>query len=374
MRKKKIKNQPPMRKWVVTLLIVYFLCMMRIYATPKDFTIIEFIRYIIILFQQVILKVIYSDLKFAFFSFAILGIILIICIIDKEFRYMFFGRLIEIKKEVTGEIDNEEWADAKKLVRKQIYVCHELNEYTEMIYDLCEMACVYEVNFIVDDSQNSIISSFEKNGQAPMIGIKTELINRLEIIEPSNVRNRILKFIIAHELIHVKYHDSINKIWIWRFYGLLWIGGFALLWNYFVASVSLGIIHKTISMMLFLVWCLFASILISRSFWWQVIEFRADRLGIKISGESVQIFEIYAKYFPDGFFGKKDLSKRLQNYRKVIISFFFSKTTQNDEIGHPSNRRRIEELKRGKDWNLFEYFRYGYKMKKNSLMGNGKKL
>lgn len=347
---------------------------MRIYGTPRNYNMIEFTQYILLLFKEVILNVINSDLNFAYFSIFLIGIALFFCIINKEFRYMFFERLIEIRKEITGEVKNEEWAEARKLAKNQIYVCQQLIKYKEMFIDLCEKANVQEINFIMDDSEKSIIASLEKDGQPPMISIKTELINRIEAIEPCHVREKVLKFITAHELIHVKYHDSINKIWTWRFYGLLWIGGLSLFWNYFVASITLGIVHKWISVILLLLWCIFASVLISQSFWWQVLEFRADRLGLKISGESVFVFEIYAKYFPDGVFGKKNLLNRLKNYYKVIISFFFTKTTQNDEIGHPSNRRRIEELKRGGNWNLFEYFRYGYQMKKNFLMGNGKKM
>lgn len=369
-----IKRNPPMKKWVIILLIFYFLCIMRIYATPKNYNMIEFIKYMLFLAKEIILNVINSDLKFAYFSIVVLGIILFFCIKDKEFRNMFLARLVGLRKEITGEIKNEEWADDRKLVRNQIYVCQQLIKYKEMIIDLCEKANVHEVNFTVDDSEKSIIASFEKDGQPPMINIKTELINRLEIIEPSNVRGKILKFILAHELIHVKYHDSINKIWIWRFYGLLWFGGFAFLWNFYITSIALGIIYNTVSVILFLFWCVFVSILISQSFWWQVIEFRADRLGLKISGEPVLVFEIYTKYFPDGVFGKKSILKCLHNYMKAIISFIFSKTTQNDEIEHPSNHRRIEELKRGRDWSFFEYFRYGYQMKKNLLMGKGKKL
>lgn len=369
-----IKRKPPMKKWVIILLIFYFLCIMRIYGTPQNYNLIEFIQYILSLFKEIILNAINSDLNFVYFSAVAIGIILFLCIINKEFRYMFLERLIEVKKDITGEIKNEEWANVKKLVKNQIYVCQQLIQYKEMFVDLCKKANVHEVNFIMDDSEKSIIVSLEKDGQPPMISIKKEFMNRLEAIEPNYIREKILKFVIAHELIHVKYHDSINKLWVWRFYGLLWIGGLGLLWNYFIASSALEIVHKWISVILLLLWCIFASVLISQSFWWQVIEFRADRLGLKISGESVYVFETYAKYFPDGVFGKKNLLKRLKNYQKAIISFFFAKTTQNDEIGHPSNRRRIEELKRGKNWNLFEYFRYGYQMKKNSLMGNGKKI
>lgn len=368
------KRKPPMRKWVIALLIFYFICIMRIYGTPQNDNMMEFIKYFLFLLKKTILNVIDSDIKFVYFSFFLIAIILVFCFINKEFRYMLLDALVRVRKEFTGEIKNEEWTRARKLVKDQIYVCHQLIKYKEMIINLCEKANVIEINFMMNNSEKSIIASYEKDGQPPMIGIKAELINRIETIEPDNVRDKILRFIIAHELIHVKYHDSINKIWMWRFYGLLWLGGFVFLWNYCVTSITLGIIHNTVSAILLLVWCVFVSILISQSFWWQVLEFRADRLGLKISGESVLIFEIYAKYFPDGIFGKKSLLKRLQNYKQLIISFLFAKTAQNDEIEHPSNRRRIEELKRGKDWSLFEYFWYGYQMKKNFLMGNGKKL
>lgn len=369
-----IKRKPPMKKWVTILLIFYFLCIMRIYGTPRNYNMIEFTQYIFFLFKDLILDIINSDIIFSYFFIVIICIVLFFCIIDKEFRYMFLEELIVLKKEITGEIRNEEWAGIRKLAKNQIHVCQQLIKYKEMFIDLCEKANVHEINFIMDNSEKSIIASLEKEGQPPMISIKTELINRLEAIEPCHVREKVLRFVIAHELIHVKYHDSINKIWMWRFYVLLWIGGLSLFWNYFGASISLGIVHKWISVILLLLWCIFASVLISQSFWWQVLEFRADRLGLKISGESVLVFEIYAKYFPDGVFGKNNLRKRLKNYQKAIISFFFEKATQNDEIGHPSNHKRIEELKRGKNWTLFEYFRYGYQMKKNSLLGNGKKM
>lgn len=157
---------------------------------------------------------------------------------------------------------------------------------------------------------------------------------------------QILKMITAHELVHIAYKDYNERRIVWKTvfcYLLLGLIMFTYVLN------AWKFMSETMYIFIFLVLGAFSvfagTVIMNQKYWKQVMELRADRIGMKISQTSAEQFVRLMQFIPPNDTVKNNFI--YQYYQKYIL-----------EDSHPSAQRRISEIRRGKPWSVHEYFRY----------------
>lgn len=103
-------------------------------------------------------------------------------------------------------------------------------------------------------------------------------------------------------------------------------------------------------------------ILLDGHFRRQIMELRADRIGLEVSRVKTENACAALSYLEPTERGEK--SNPFLGYYKRYIAV----------ETHPSLERRIKELKRGKRWGVMEYIRYLCLIKIRERIGLGKRL
>lgn len=230
--------------------------------------------------------------------------------------------------------------------------CFELLKYESIINSMCQKLKIKDVN--IDIIHETTANAYSKNNDAdtPTILISTEMMNRLREIwlkDNDFDIDGVIGLILGHELVHVKYKDSIMIGRRARIASSILLGG------YILALVILytAIIHTWFLSFLFpilLIELFCSNIVTDRRFWGQISELRADKIGALISGTSFKTFESFWELM-----GKQrheeDATEKI-NQQNLLYKYY----KRYIEIEyHPTIKRRKEVVAKTRKWGLADY-------------------
>lgn len=235
-----------------------------------------------------------------------------------------------------------------------------LENWVDETLRMCELLNIKEVGIELNDTGAKKVYSFVTNTHMPIIMIGSEVFIKSSKSYAEN-HFEIIRMMIAHELVHIHYRDALfmKKVYM---AALIYIGFAACAPIIVAANVNIILGSVFVLLLMGLDITVF-KILRDERYWKQVMEFRADRVGMSISGTSAEVLEkVLACSMEEGEENIGDVKNNIiqQIYQKEIMQQI-----------HPGVGRRIYEAKRGKPWGSGEYFRYLWMISRNLLTGKG---
>ncbi len=237
----------------------------------------------------------------------------------------------------------------------------ELSGWFDEILNMCCLLHIKEVKIGIDDLDTKKAVSVILEGQMPVIIIGREVFAKSQRYAPQ-IHYGIIKLLFAHELVHIHYNDI---KWMRKVSGivLLYIG-FSLFVMY-LAFKSQNAVILGIAVFLVLNYFVFHKMCDER-YWKQVMEFRADRIGMAVSNIPPAILEEALRCTAEG---------EINDEKKIdtgILYRIYQKRVEQQV--HPGIKRRIYEAKREKPWSFREYFRYLWLISWNVTTRKGWKI
>lgn len=286
--------------------------------------------------------------------------------------FVYFS-ILDLKERLTHKRTNR-YVNRKKSIKSlEIDIDDELKAYEITFRSLCGKAGVYRCRFLFDDSAEKDIYSFQEKSEPPCIVLTRGFIEGLKRdIPKSEMREGSFKFVIAHELAHIRYDDNINLSWRMTICGLLFLGG---MFVCLCLGTPLFSATKTGAIVLVLVivlWLLMFFTFCNPNYWSQVQEFRADRFALKISEEPPTVFNEYMVHNRNEEILRRHSVGEI--VKQMLLDFLFPSDNNIGNMTHPSLKKRSKELARGKEWGFMEYIRYGFQMLINMISGKGVRL
>ncbi len=350
-------RKPPARKFALTLIILHFLASFIPYTeddAPFFINMWNFFKKVFVDSRTFINMGAGRPADAFSFDDVLLipaAIILIIFLVTKSGRRF-------LKQYFDPNEAGEKYYEQDKSYRGKIKV-EGLDGFELFLYDLAEKAGIHEVVFRYNP--NATIHSIEQSGYVSVIELGDEFLNRLSRIRNTAVRNQFLSFAVSHELIHIKYHDPMNIIWLNVASVVLWLDGFLLIGLVpLLLSEHPSLMSVAIRFACIVFWICYASVVARSSYWSHCAEYRADREALILSGANVDVvFTAFSRCFPEMResykIGVGDVVKNLWNAligRGEIL----------DSYAHPSLSQRRQEAQRKQEtnngeWGIFDYFR-----------------
>lgn len=237
----------------------------------------------------------------------------------------------------------------------------ELSGWFDEILNMCGLLHIKEVKIAIDDLDAKKAVCVILEGQMPVIILGREVFAKSQKYE-AQIHYGIIKLLFAHELVHIHYNDT---KWMRKVSGiaLLYIG-FSLFVIY-LAAKSQNAVILGIAVFLVLDYFVFYKMCDER-YWKQVLEFRADRIGMAVSNTSPAILEEALRCTAEG-----EINDEKKNDTGILHRIYQNRVEQQV---HPSIKRRIYEAKREKPWSLREYFRYLWLISWNVIVRKGWKI
>ncbi|MCD7763691.1 MAG: M48 family metalloprotease [Lachnospiraceae bacterium] len=283
---------------------------------------------------------------FYIFTAVLLVTMFIYLFSDKDFRK-------EEKERAVEYIDGKK-RKARNILGfgKGIYMDSALAEWEDAVTRMCNvldirLVAVVSEAFVTDGFSGRIAMTGVDPDGVPIVVLSTRVIGKLRTKYSPQMVYDIVRFLIGHELTHVRYKDYSKK----RSYAKALV----VLTMVFVAIAAcvVAISHLPDSMtfpgaclllLLLLIAWLFQKNAMNDCYRNYVSEYRADRRSAEISGASRAAIEAALLLDTD-----RDDKVRTDRVGKK------SKT-------HPDAEYRIKELQRGKKWGMSEYFRYAIRI------------
>lgn len=251
---------------------------------------------------------------------------------------------------IDGEID----------VQEGIIIYKKLVPWRDEIIRMCNCVGIREIICAVDDIGEKKIVSITLRNEIPLIIVNEDLFYNVEQSYNQEFFE-VVKLMLAHEIVHICYHDSLPKhkeiraLIIFAFNYACLIGG----------AVVMAFIHNAIFEVIMSFWVialiLEIMIMINEKYWFQVMEFRADRIGMEISGASVEIFK-QALQLMDSEEKSTEKSANIfqESYDRYVEVHI-----------HPQKETRVYEVMRKKGWNMTDYVRYLFLIGRNVILRRG---
>lgn len=256
---------------------------------------------------------------------------------------------------VSNTITNDNMNSLEGVITDQ-----ELEPWRNEIIRMCNYVGIRGIICVADDiGEKKIISIMQRN-EIPAIIVNQDLLHDLEKCYDQSFFEAV-KLMIAHEIAHICYHDPLPKhkeiraLKIYVFNIACFIGTGAVI--FFIHNTVLNVIMSFVAMALLLE----NMIMIDEKYWMQVMEFRADRIGMEISGTSVETFKLTLQITDSKERGVKISTNLIQRiydkYAEVHI--------------HPRKERRLYEVIRKKGWHVTDYIRYFFLIGRNVIFRRG---
>lgn len=277
---------------------------------------------------------------------------LIVCYLMQNKIKDTIKQRISYRRSIKHKSDIEVWTTEENR--------EELSIWADEIVRMCSLLNVKEIKIGIDNLDTKKMYSFAAGTQAPIIVIGREAFDRSQKLYREE-HFEIIKMLIAHELVHIYYKDTkwMKKVGI---IALLYIG--SVIYALLVIAPKYNPVFgaAAVAALLILDKAVFA-VLRDERYWNQVMEFRADRIGLAISNTWPEILEKALKCTAGN--EEDDEKKEKEN---MIHSIYKREIEQHI---HPRIERRIYEVKREVPWSLREYFRYLWIIGRNVLMRKG---
>lgn len=235
----------------------------------------------------------------------------------------------------------------------------EIGIKSEEVLRMCREEVIFDVTLCCLEQETKIaVSGYDKKEGAYIIFGKKR-IEELKSSLSDEEFCKVMKVLLGHELTHVKYKDyndkkaSIKYSLLSCFFPIIFFA--LILIIYFITkNYSLCVSLEVLSLIVII---LSERIITKRKFWKQVMEFRADRIGLEVSRVDISVFEKFLLRYEKKQEGQDNIF--LKMYERYM-----------EEKDHPSIHRRIIEIKRGK-WKKTEYLRYLWLVGKRVYSGKG---
>lgn len=236
----------------------------------------------------------------------------------------------------------------------------ELNNWIDETLGMCDLLKVKEVGIGIGDIGMKKVLSSVSYTHMPIIIIGSEVFEKSKRLYPQE-HFEIIRMLIAHELVHIHYRDA---KWMKKVYAiaLIYIGCAACAPITIAANLNLALGSVTVLLLLFLDMAVFR-ILRDERYWKQIMEFRADRVGMAISHTTPDLLEKVLACT-----GEDEKEDKKHERVNIVHKIYQRKIEQ---PVHPDTERRIYEARRQKPWGIGEYFRYLWMIIKNLFMGKG---
>lgn len=294
--------------------------------------------------------IIFADEKYntIFFTLLAIAIIFILC-----FRFWMPQDRKEAKDQTLAIIKQKAQSAKNHLgLSKGIIIDPQLKEWESAIIRMCSCLGIKWVAIISENScrenmSGKIALSAKSEEGIPTVVISTREINKQRTRYSSQIIYDMVRFLLGHELTHIRYKDYSRRKRALQEAGCLIL---AIIMFYFGIRIS---IQLSVSMKGISIVCEAVStgiiIIVFRTFandryWRYVSEYRADRISAAISGANDE-----AVFAMLNIYSKEELAGSCQKIRKKSES-------------HPGLESRLNELNRKKKWGISEYFRYVFKL------------
>lgn len=235
-----------------------------------------------------------------------------------------------------------------------------LGNLKDEILRMCGLLKMKEVEIGIEDIGVKKVFSVVSYIHMPIIVIGKEVVERSKRLYPQD-HFKIIRMLIAHELVHIHYRDAMWKKRVCAV-TLIYMGCTAC--ALIIVTGNSNIIWGGITLFLFFILDrVVFRILRDERYWKQVMEFRADRVGMAISHTTPDLLEKVLLCTAEDEEG--DEKHERINFVQKMYQRKIEKTI------HPDTGRRIYEARREKPWGPGEYFRYLWIIAGNLLMGKG---
>lgn len=293
------------------------------------------------------LKAFLLDGRSGFFPFqSSLSKIALGILIFLVFTYSFQDRR---KKQKVEKVELEE----KKIVHSS-----ELDNWDDEIFRMCQELKIDNVRICVELDMKEAFSTIEE--KIPIIVIGKILFHYIQQYHKED-QFEMIKMILAHELVHIAYRDTI--IIKRKFCYILLLFIFIIVGSGVIISLSSNMVIRSMTLIVFvLVMGISWRVVCEEKYWKQVMELRADRIGFAVSGISYEIFEKVLNC------ASSNTKKSFAKERNILYKYYENYIAEKD---HPSNERRLKEIERGKRWSSIEYIRYILLIRWNLLRKRG---
>jgi Zn-dependent protease with chaperone function len=221
------------------------------------------------------------------------------------------------------------------------------------IKNMCDKLNINDIDVTVTDELN--INAYAKVTKytRPKLQITTGLCNSLMNRYPSDPDkyNEMIKFIIGHESIHIKYKDPINIIKRQKVAAACNMGIYIIFILIMFAATKISSFLFLLGIIPFFYLVFFGKTISDIRYWEQMSELRADRYGLKISGVPLDRFITFWT-FPERERQEKQQSQFIDSSN--IVYKYLIRYVENE--AHPSLERRVNAMRRRyPKWGLIDY-------------------
>ena len=279
--------------------------------------------------------------------------LLVCCFFRKEFRQA----AILCIKDFLYKFPNYWTHKAEKTAKKAvgIQICPNLSPWTQSITEMCRELRLETVCFHTDESIGINARAVIREDSTPVIIVGTDLLDCLHRQLGTSAIPAV-RFILGHELAHIYFHDQKDPLYKQTVFLL------AVSFPLAIGLIRLNIEFLTaVTALTMVIWSgLVLNKLLDVRFRVQIMELRADRIGLHISRTVPDTFRILIPFLE---VMEEEGNLLYQYYKKYI-----------DVAPHPSLQRRLKELERGKKWGILEYARYIRIIQIHIITGQGWRL
>lgn len=251
------------------------------------------------------------------------------------------------------------WAHKAKQNTKGIQIYPDLSPWAQSITEMCRELHLETVSFQTDERIGMNARAVIGEDSTPAVIVGTELLDCLHRQLGTSAIPAV-RFILGHELAHIYFRDQKDPLCKRATWLLVVSFPFAIGF----AAISIRLDSKflaTLTVLGVVIWGgLVLSKLADMRFRGQIMELRADRIGLQVSRTDPDTFRILIHFLE---VMEEEGNPLYQYYKKYI-----------DVPLHPSLQTRLKELERRKRWGISEYARYIRIMQFKIITGQGWRL
>lgn len=229
------------------------------------------------------------------------------------------------------------------------------------IVRMCNLLGICDIEISETSGVGTIAKAWWKENEKSQIMLDSELVKRMEKQSDPQDIPIYIKFILAHELIHIYYKEPKSITNSIRKAALLsigmWVSGMCILLSGIAVNLLLFIPGLVFIMALFL--C--DHICCDQRYWLQLQEIRADRKGITLSGMPREKVLIVNRVLYD--------SEQDRQKDESVLYRFYVETAYSQ--GHIKMKRRQKALQLERDWGIYYYFWLFMEIFKGKIKGDG---